>query len=97
MKLKSFTTFALLFVLGFSIIHEYVHIAYDENHLSVIEYVNEADQSVSHDTHCEYHQSFLVSQNSNLTDIDFKLNTSKINKETYNFKTNLEFYKPPIS
>ena len=66
MKLKSFTTFALLFVLSFSIMHGYIYNAHDDDHNSVIEYISEFDTPSSHDNlcdiHSEYHQSFLLSQ-----------------------------------
>lgn len=101
MKLRSLTTLALLFVISFSIIHEYVYAAYNDDHCSAIEYISEFDSPQSHedlcDIHFEYHQSILLSKNLVLPDIDFKPTTNKIVKETYNFKTHLEFYKPPIS
>ncbi|WP_373001574.1 hypothetical protein [Sulfurimonas sp.] len=101
MRLRSLTTLALLFVISFSIVHEYVYAAYDDDHCSAIEYVSEFDKPSSHedlcDIHFEYHQSYLLSQNTHLPDVDFKTTTNKIDKETYNFKTHLEFYKPPIS
>ncbi|NOR58814.1 MAG: hypothetical protein GQ474_09870 [Sulfurimonas sp.] len=101
MRLKSLTTLALLFVISFSIVHEYVYAAYDDDHCSAMEYVCEFDSPQSHedlcDIHFEYHQSYLLSQNLVLPDVDFKSGLNKIDKETYNFKTNLEFYKPPIS
>ncbi len=77
------------------------YVAHDDEHCSAVEYISEFDTPSSHDDLCdihfEYHQSYLLSQNLVLPDVNFKSTTNKIHKETYNFKTNLEFYKPPIS
>ncbi|WP_373036208.1 hypothetical protein [Sulfurimonas sp.] len=101
MRFKSLITLTLLFVISFSIVHEYVYAAFDTYHTSVHEYVSEFDTPTSHedlcDIHFEYHQSFLLSQNLVLPDIDFRSTANKTDKETYNFKTHLELYKPPVS
>ena len=107
MKLKSLTTLALLFVLGFSVVHEFVYIAHENNHCdhsercSAIEYIHEQNTPSDHgdicDIHFEYHQSYTLSQNTLLADIDYKPKPDTTDKETYNFKTNLKFYKPPIA
>ena len=101
MRLKSLTTLALLFVISFSIIHEFVYAACDDDHCSAIEYISEFDSPSSHedlcDIHFEYHQSYTLSQNTHLQDIDFKTTTNKIDKETYNFKTHTSLYKPPTT
>ncbi|MDA3907742.1 MAG: hypothetical protein PF437_01510 [Sulfurimonas sp.] len=101
MRLRSLTTLALLFVISFSIVHEYVYAAYDDEHCNAIEYISEFDSPQSHedlcDIHFEYHQSILLSQNLVLPEVDFKPTTNKIYKETYNFKTHINLYKPPTS
>ncbi|EQB40628.1 hypothetical protein M947_02135 [Sulfurimonas hongkongensis] len=99
--MKKLITLSLLFVIGFSIIHEYVYAAYDDDHCSAIEYISEFDAPQTHGDICaihfEYHQSYLLSQKVVLQHIDYKIIPNKTDKETYNFKTHLEFYKPPIS
>jgi len=101
MRLKSLTTLALLFVISFSIVHEYVYASHNDDHCSAIEYISEFDTPSSHgdlcDIHFEYHQSYLLSQNIVLPDVEFKPKPDKIDKETYNFKTLTTLYKPPIS
>jgi len=106
MKLKSFVTLALLFVLGFSVVHEFVYAAHEHDHCdhnehsNAIEYVHEQNTPSNHgdicDIHFEYHQSYTLSQNTNLPDIDYKPKPDTIDKETYNFKTHTNLYRPPI-
>jgi len=99
--MKKLITLSLLFVIGFSVIHEYVYVALDDDHCSAIEYINEFDTPQPLGGICsiyfEYHQSYLLSQKMILQNIDYKITTNQNDKEIYNFKTNLEFYKPPIS
>jgi hypothetical protein len=99
--MKKLVTLIVLFVIGFSVIHEYVYVALDDDHCSAIEYISEFEAPQSHgaicEIHFEYHQSYLLSQEVLLQDIDYKIIPSKIDKEIYNFKTHLKFYKPPIS
>jgi hypothetical protein len=101
MRFKNLTTFALLFVLSFFIVHDYVYAAHSDEHCSATEYIVEFDTPQSHgdicDIHFEYHQSYLLSQKVILARIDYKIIPNKIDKESYNFKTHLKFYKPPIS
>lgn len=72
MNLKSIVILVLLFMMGFSIVHEYAFAFYDEDHCSAAEYVSELDAPGSHgdicDIHFEYHQAFLLpSQNAKYT------------------------------
>ena len=55
MKIKSLVTLALLFVLSFSIVHEYVFASFESNHSSVIEYVAELEVPSEHHDHCDIH------------------------------------------
>lgn len=98
--MKKLITLSLLFVIGFSIIHEYVYVSLDDDHCSAVEYISEFDTPQPRDicsVHVEYHQSYLLSQKVILQNIDYKITPNKASKEIYNFKTHLEFYKPPIS
>jgi hypothetical protein len=101
MKFKSMVTLALLFVMSFSIVHEYIYALDDDKHCSPIEYVNEFSKPSSHgdicDIHYEYHSSYLLSQKVALQKIEntpAKISTCRV---SYNFKNTLDFFKPPIS
>ncbi len=100
MKVKSLITLALLFVLGFSIVHEYVFAFHDE-HVSAKEYLLELDVPQDHgdicDIHFEYHQSFLLFANTALPTIQSVILETKVDKESYNFKIQQNFLKPPIA
>ena len=67
MKLKSITALVLLLALSFSVVHEYSVVFYDKDHHDAAEYVLELSKPSAHgdicDIHFEYHQSFLLSQN----------------------------------
>ena len=101
MKTKSLITLSLLFALGFSMVHEYVFAAYHGEHGDIVEYVNEFEAPSSHgdlcDTHFEYHQAFLLPQNTILPQNSNLSSNTPLNKETYQFQANLDFFKPPIS
>jgi hypothetical protein len=101
MIIKSLITFSLLFVLGFSIVHEYVFAVYDNNHCTVSEYINEIEVPTSHDSICdihfEYHQAFLLPQDIILIHSNDLSTNTIIRKESYLFQTYLDFFKPPIS
>jgi len=101
MKIKSLVTLALLFVLGFSIVHEFAFASYEHNHDSALEYVAELNAPANHgdicDTHFEYHQTFSLLEKVaffQLKDSSLKIKTYK---ESYNFQINLNFLKPPIA
>ena len=100
MKNKSLVTFALLFVMGFSLIHEYIYVSLDEDHCTITEYVMEFSASNNHgdicDIHFEYHQSFLMPQS-----LPFPQNnklSSKLISQNEHYKNNNihTFLKPPI-
>jgi len=101
MKIKSLVTFALLFVLSFSIVHEYAFAYVESDHSSVTEYVSELEGSSEHknlcDIHFEYHQSFLLSENATLSKLEHNSCKIATDKESYNFQIYLNFLKPPIA
>jgi len=101
MKIKSLITFSILFALSFSMVHEYAFAFYDDEHCNVAEYISEIEAPSSHgdvcDIHFEYHQAFLLPQDTILpTNND--MNSKPVPaKDTYQFHVNLDFIKPPIS
>ncbi|MDA3945351.1 MAG: hypothetical protein PF439_01545 [Helicobacteraceae bacterium] len=101
MKIKSIITLALLFAIGFSSVHAYVFAFYDEEHLSAVEYVSQLQAPSSHgdicDVHFEYHQAFLLPQNSAIPDAKQLSFAETSQDESYCFQTHLDFFKPPIS
>lgn len=98
--MKKIVNFILLFVITFSTLHEYAYAAYDKDTCTVSEYVEEISFPSSHDDMCdihfEYHQAYLLPEVSPLA---YNSNIDKNNKIinlAYNFKTNIEFFIPPI-
>ena len=100
MKIKSFVTLALLFVLGFSIAHEYVFASFESDHSSVAEYVAELEVPSEHHDHCdihfEYHQSFLLAEDITLPKLEHNSFKIETDKESYHFQIHEDFLKPPI-
>ena len=100
MKPKSLVTFALLFVLGFSIVHEYAFAIVKTDHCTAMEYVAELEAPSDHgdicDTHFEYHQSFVLTSNVTSPKVDNTSSSKTFLTESYNFKTYDNFLKPPI-
>ena len=100
MKLKSLVTLSLLFVFGFSSLHEFAFANFDNDYCTTTKYVTELDSPQNHgdicDIHFEYHQAYLLPEN--IIAQNQHTNTSKdqIKKESYNFKVNYCFLKPPI-
>jgi len=102
MKSKSILTLALLFVLSFSVFHGFVFASHDDNHHhKVTEYINEFNSHSSHDTTCdihvEYHQSYKIKKKTTIPNIEYISLASLVLKESYNFKTSLELFRPPIA
>jgi len=100
MKLKSIVTLALLFVLGFSMIHEYAFTIFDPEPCSVTEYVQEFD-APTHvddlcDAHYEYHHAYMLPQNDLFAQTDFINYVSIPENYSYTFKTYLKTIIPPI-
>ena len=100
MKRKSLVTLVLLFVMSFSILHEFTFAMIDEDHCSVVEYAHEIAGPVHKgdicDIHFEYHLAYILPQKQELAqniNIDSK---PIILKESYTFTPNLDFIKPPI-
>ena len=101
MKIKSLITLALLFVLGFSTVHEYVFAFYDSDTCTTTEYVQELDIPSDHgdicDIHFEYHQAYMFSSNNIFLQKINKTSELILEKKSYDFQTNLSFVKPPIA
>lgn len=100
MKLKSLITFSLLFVLSFSIVHEYIFAMFEDEHCSVGEYVCELEIPSDHgdlcDIHFEYHQSFLLSDITKIPNIEDYKSLNLFKDKIYTFKTHRELFRPPI-
>lgn len=101
MKIKSMLPLILLFVMSFSLVHEYVFASYDNNHCSVSEYISELEVPSGHgdicDIHYEYHHAYLLPQYSILAQMNSTNSLLSQKKESYIFQTNLKFFKPPIA
>ena len=101
MKIKSLITLSLLFVLSFSIVHEYVFNVYDNEHSSTLEYIQELETPSNHgdicDIHYEYHQAYIFTQNSIYLDIVDKKQNLILEKNLYDFSTSLTLVRPPIA
>ncbi|MDF1881332.1 hypothetical protein JHD50_08465, partial [Sulfurimonas sp. MAG313] len=75
--------------------------AYDEEHCSTSEYIQELKAPSDHgdicDTHFEYHQAFLLPPYTKLplnTDLDTEIAAFQ---RDYVFEVSLDFIKPPIA
>ena len=101
MKIKSPVIFLLLFMLGFSLMHEYTSIFDAQEHCVTAELVHELEVSSSHsescETHFEYHQPFVLATIAGLSDLEMNPFSLRPSKETYTFQTYLNFLKPPIA
>jgi len=101
MKRKSLVTLVLLFVMSFSILHEYTFAMIDEDHCSVSEYANEIAGPVHKgdicDIHYEYHMAYLLPSEQKYPQTSYINTKPRIHKESYKFTQNLDFIKPPIS
>ncbi|MCW8896087.1 MAG: hypothetical protein OQK48_06330 [Sulfurimonas sp.] len=100
MKRQNIIFLALLFVMSFSIIHEYLFAIYDDDHCSASEYVLELESPSDHgdlcEIHFEYHSPYILTQNnvfSCVKQLDF---TIFFKHDSYDFKASLDFLKPPI-
>ena len=101
MKRKNLITLVLLFVMSLSILHEYTFAMVDENHCSVVEYVNEiagpVDKGDICDIHYEYHLSYILPSKQKYPQTSTPDLKPTMKQESYNFALNLDFIKPPIS
>jgi len=92
---------ALLFVLGFSIFHEYTFALNDDNHCVAMEYVHEFSEGSSNgdecDVHFEYHQLFVLSPNVVIPNVEYTAFTNPLYKKPYNFQIKLNLLRPPNS
>ncbi len=100
MKIKNLITFVLLFVLSFSIVHEYVFTFMEDGHSSVSEYVCELETPPNYgdicDIHFEYHQAYLLSDTLKIADIEEYKSLNFLQEGMYSFHTNRELFRPPI-
>jgi hypothetical protein len=86
--------------MSFSMVHGFVFAFYDNHHRTTTEYVSELERPSSFgdicDIHFEYHQAYLLPQNSIFFQ-ESSLNSLLFAKnDSYTFKTYLDFFKPPI-
>ncbi|MDF1875620.1 hypothetical protein JHD48_07720 [Sulfurimonas sp. SAG-AH-194-I05] len=99
MKRKKLVSLVVLFVLSFSVVHEYAFAYFDDNHCTAVEYVSELETPSNHgdicDIHFEYHQSFVLQQLPHLSLFQKDSLSLLSDKETYTFETKLLFFKPP--
>lgn len=101
MKTKSIATLALLFVMSFSLVHEFAFAYFDDDHCSASEYILEIEAPTDHgdicDTHYEYHTAYVLPQ----VDTEFnpmQISYNKISKsDSYFFKIYSKIIKPPIA
>lgn len=100
-KADKIVTFALLFVMSFSLVHEYIFAYYDNEHCSISEYISEQEMPSDHgdicDIHYEYHHLYITPEDDLLAYVDAENFFRTYKKESYQFQTNLEFFKPPIA
>lgn len=101
MKTKSIVVLVLLFVMSLSIIHEFTFAYLDDDHCSTTEYVSELEGPIQKgdicDIHYEYHHAFLQPQYFVILDISTPNFLFTLKDESYLFKNNLEFFRPPIA
>ncbi len=100
MKKETLVTLALLFVIGFSIVHGFAFASFDNDHCSTTQYVAQLDNSQDHgdicDIHFKYHQMYLLSENFIVPKLQTNSIKMIIDKESYNLSTYPTFLKPPI-
>ena len=100
MKIKSLITFSLLFVIGFSVVHEFIFTLHDNDHRVAVEYVSELNSPKHHgdlcDIHFEYHKAFLLAEHIPFKNPQYSFIKIQIDKESYDFKIHSYFLKPPI-
>ena len=102
MKLKHLISLALLFVLSFSIMHEFAFTYLDNDHCTTAEYVSELELPSEHgdvcDVHYKFHQSiFFPSQPMILPKVELEYSELALIDVSYYFNNPLELFKPPIS
>ena len=102
MKKNKLISLALLFVLSFSIVHEFAFMYLDNDHCTTTEYVSELDTPSEHgdvcDVHYKFHQSiFFPSQIIVLPKIELQHSKLVLFDESYYFYNPHQLNKPPIS
>ena len=102
MKKNKLISLALLFVLSFSIVHEFAFIYLEGDHCSATEYFSELEIPSKHgdvcDVHYKFHQSiYFPAQVIILPKVETIHQDLVLISESYYFNNPLELYKPPIS
>lgn len=101
MKTKSIATLALLFVMSFSVVHEFAFAYFDDGHCSASEYISEIEAPTDHgdicDTHYEYHTAYVLPQvYAEFNPVQIRYNRIS-QSDSYLFKTYSKTIKPPIA
>ena len=100
MKIKSIVSLLLLFVISFSLVHEFAFAYLDDEHCSTSEYIAELERPTECgdicDVHYEYHAAYIL-PNTDLQFITTQINDNQITEnDTYLFQTYSKTIKPPI-
>ena len=101
MRTKSIATLALLFVMSFSVVHEFAFAYFDDGHCSPAEYISEIEAPTDHgdicDTHYEYHTAYVLPQvYAEFNPVQIRYNQIS-QSDSYLFKTYSKIIKPPIA
>lgn len=98
---KKIVLSVLLFLMGFSLVHEYYFAAFDEGHSSVGEYIQELESPSDHkdlcDIHYEYHLSYILPQKNAVTYETSSSAALVFSHKRYDFEPKHNFFKPPIA
>ncbi len=101
MRINKILALTLLFVMSFSLVHEYIFAYYDANHCSVGEYISEQEMPSDHgdicDIHYEYHHLYAIADDNLLIYALSDTFLKSFKKESYRSQTNIDFFKPPIA
>ncbi|MDA7817042.1 hypothetical protein N9A28_02510 [Sulfurimonas sp.] len=101
MKSKSIVALALLFIMSFSLLHEFTFAYLDDDHCTTAEYVAELEGPIEKgdicDIHYEYHNTYILPQ-VNTAFNALQISYSQISRsDSYLFKTYSKTIKPPIT
>lgn len=101
MKVNSLISLALLFIMSFSLVHEFAFTYFDDDHCTASEYVAELEGPTEHgdicDIHYEYHNTYILPQNNTLLN-EIRISYKQVSRDdSYLFKTYSKTIKPPIT
>ena len=101
MHSKKIWSLLLLFVMGFTVVHEYVYTTFDNDHCTTQEYISELSTSNDHgdlcDIHFEYHSSYILVASTKLI-LPKKISSAiKSPNILYSFDSLMTLLKPPIT